>query len=78
MKLRITLKDPDGVDEALMQAAQNVADAPEGLLDSIREAIQKQVYTELSGQIEKWVKWEEYVTIEIDTVVGTAVVCPVE
>jgi len=78
MKFRITLKDPDGVDDSLMTAAQEAADAPQGLLDSTREAIRKRVYTELPEQIKKWVKWNEYVTIEIDTEAGTAVVCPAE
>ena len=78
MKFKITLKDPDGVDEALKQVAKEAADAPLGLLDSARKRIQERVYTELPDQISKWVLWQEYVTIEIDTEAQTAVVCPTE
>lgn len=77
MKLKITLKDPDGVYISLRDAARESVKSLDGLtkdefvelIDSRQEAFQK--------QCEPWVKWGEYVTIEIDTDENTATVCKV-
>ncbi len=61
MILRITLKDPDGVWDALEEA---FGDPIEMDPDAER-------------YIKKYVRYKEYVTIEIDTVTGKARVVPV-
>ena len=58
MKIRITLKDPDGVWDSLVDAGIN----PNGLDDN----------PEIGGPIRKYVEFMEYVTIEIDTDTNTA------
>ena len=58
MKLRITLKDPDGVWESLTAVGldpNEVGDMPE-----------------INGALCKYVEFREYVTIEIDTEINTA------
>ena len=61
MKLRITLKDPDGVSNSLREAARGDIN----------------VVAELEEQIKSYVEYAEYVTIEIDTVTNKARVIPV-
>jgi hypothetical protein len=59
MKLKITLKDPDGVYE------------------SIKNAVDSTDFEFIEEQCKPWIKYGEYVTIEIDTDAGTATVCKV-
>lgn len=61
MIITLTMKNPDCVEEAVKQALAENPDAP---LGEIRDAL------------EKWVKWDEYITIDIDTDKGTATVRP--
>ena len=72
MKFRITLKDPDGVSDAITEAVESLR--PPGLSDDEWEDIKdererKLVYSRFIG-------YGEYVTIEIDTEKDTAVVVP--
>ena len=78
MKIKITLKDPDGVWESIEEAAKaNLAslttildkDEVEDVLTRRREAIEE--------RCKRWVQYGEYVTIEIDTDTNTATVCEV-
>lgn len=62
MKLTITLKDPDGIFDAIHQAA-----AEDG--GDIRERI-----NELTDQLSPWIRYGEYITIDIDTDTRTATV----
>lgn len=63
MKLRITLKDPDGVSCSLDNVGIN---QNEDYPDDVEKALKK------------FVKWSEYVTIEIDTETLTAKVIEVD
>lgn len=72
MKIRITCKTPDCLDDAIEEAISNergIEEIPneedEGELD------QKE---ELHAICSRWVRYGEYVTIEIDTEKNTAVV----
>lgn len=75
MKLRITLKDPDGVNDALQVAADASTITLEGLSDSERNMIVKARLDQLVEKCCAWITYCEYVTIEIDTDAGTATVC---
>ncbi len=73
MKIQITLKDPDGVSDCIDCAARESVeglDIPEDEADALIEIRQEKLLQE----IKKWVKYQEYVRIEIDTVAGTAIV----
>lgn len=66
MKIRITLKDPDGVSNSVDEAAkQNVYEGDnEQELENVKERIET--------IISDWIRWGEYVTIEIDVDTGIA------
>jgi len=59
MKVRLTFKTPDVVDDAIEQ---------DGLED---------YEVEIHKACDKWVRYGEYLTVEVDTEAGTATVLPV-
>lgn len=74
MKLKITLKDPNGVYESIKHAAEVITVDDAGLDNpELAETMQEK----LEEQCKPWIKYGEYVTIEIDTDAGTATVCKV-
>lgn len=77
MKLKITLKDPDGVYDSIHEAAKASTAGAKGLEDSELDELQETRREKLSEQCKPWIKYGEYVTIEIDTDAGTATVCKV-
>ncbi len=75
MKLRITFKDPDGVSNSIKEAVlASVADMDDADTDE-KEAIVEIRTEKVQTALEKWLSWNEYVTILFDTDTGTAVVC---
>lgn len=81
MKLTITLKDPDGVYEAIDDAAKTSLEGTTAATaldkDEIEGLVEKRA-AKLGEQCKKWIQYGEYVTIEIDTDAGTARVCEVK
>jgi len=75
MKIKIILKDPDGVYDAVLDAVKNDLAATTGIDDTERDELVSRRITKVSDQIGKWVKYGEYVTVELDTEAGTARVC---
>jgi len=76
MHVEITMKNPDCVFEAISRAAvDSVSDASGLNEEEIKELI-KSRQKEIEEQVSKWVKYGEYITIEIDTVRETARVIP--
>lgn len=76
MKLRITFKDPDVVDDAIKEAVSRSI-AGLGLTD--REeicALHEARAESVREKVAKWFEYGEYVTIEVDTDADTAVVVP--
>lgn len=74
MIIRIVMKSPDAVSYAVEAAVHEELQSSVGKpvdADEIRETISSTL-----SSIERWVKYGEYVTIEIDTDQGTAVVVP--
>lgn len=73
MKIRLHLKDPDGISDSIEEA---VKDSLEGVSLSLSseelEAVAEVRNEEFNEAIKKWVDFSEYVTIEIDTVTGEA------
>lgn len=76
MKIKIQLKDPDGVYDAITDAVKDQLDKIEGITDDERETMQESRREGMNELLSKWIEYSEYITIEFDTEAGTAVVCP--
>ena len=71
-KIRITLKDPDGVADAIEEFLNK--QRPDGLTDEEWAEVKEHRIEGLC--LTPWVEYQEYVTIEIDLNTKTAVVVP--
>jgi hypothetical protein len=71
MKIRITFKSPDGVSDGINDAVNKNFD-DQDVSQHERDDLRDEYY----GIVSKFVKYGEYVTIEIDTATGVAVVVP--
>ena len=76
MKLKITLKDPDGVWDGIQTAAQESLKQVTGFSEKEMEQIAEIRRGRLVSACSQWIDCGEYVTIEIDTDAKTATVCP--
>lgn len=76
MKVKLFLKDPDGVYESVKDAVQETL--PDGLNDDEAEDLLKSRMEDTHEKLKQWVEWKEYVTVEIDTATGEAKVLPVK
>lgn len=74
MKIKLCLKDPDGVYESQMAAVRSQLSEISALSEKERDLLMEARLTELQESMETWVKWNEYVSIEIDTETRTATV----
>lgn len=70
MKIKIHLKDPDGVANSIDEAVRISVSEIAGLSDDERERLFEERRDALS--IDRWVEYGEYVSIEIDTDEDTA------
>ena len=77
MKIRITLKDPDGIYESMREAANESIAGVSGLSGEEAEQLIEARREKIHDACEPWIEYGEYVTIEIDTEAGTAIVCKV-
>lgn len=76
MKFRVTFKDPDGVEESILDAVGTIkGGTPFVVMEFPNGADLDQI---LRQTIKPWVWCSEYVTIEFDTDDGTATVVPQE
>lgn len=74
MKMRITLKDPDGVSTSIEEAAKESVRKVTGIDEDERNDLIQNRVEELEDLAAAWVKYGEYVTIEIDTETAKATV----
>lgn len=75
MKLIITFKDPDTAMDARNEAVKEQlreSNLPEGEQELLHEAR----YAKLKEFTDKWLEYDEYISVEFDTEAGTAVVLP--
>lgn len=75
MKFKITMKDPDTLHDATMDAVTADIAKIEGLSKADREALFETRMDAAREVTRLWFKWGEYVTIEVDTEAKTATVC---
>ena len=78
MKIRITLKDPDGVYDSIKEATSESLLENKFIDEKEREAAYDLRKDRLDNMCSKFIEYGEYVTIEIDTDDGTAIVIPVK
>ena len=76
MKLRITMKDPDTLDDAIREAAENSVE-PLGLSPEEAEAVVDTRIAQAQKVCRRWFEYGEYLRVDVDTEAGTAIVVPV-
>ena len=74
MIINITLKDPDGVYDAIRDAAGEQVKAITGMTSSEHLQLLESRHTQIDKELEPWIKYSEYVRIQIDTEAKTATV----
>src|SRR5687768_7015974 len=78
MKIRMTLKDPDTMPDAVCDAVHaDVKTSVSGVSDAERKAIANERQCEIQGEISsRWMLYGEYLEVEFDTDDWTATVLP--
>ena len=76
-KITITMKDPDTLYDAIMEAAEEDARKIEGIDDDERQAIVEQRKEKFAEVAKKWFEYSEYLRVQIDTDAGTCTVLEV-
>lgn len=73
MKFRVTMKDPDALDEPIEDAVKEAPDLA-SLPEDEREILQEHRKVSLREIASRWFEYGEYLTVEIDTDAKTCVV----
>jgi hypothetical protein len=73
MKIKITVKDPDGFYDAIHDAVSLDVDEM-GLSDGEKDVLINLRIKEQMEKLEKWVEYDESLTVEFDTENMTAIV----
>lgn len=74
MKFRVTMKDPDTLDDAIADAVADIS-VP-GLSDEEMEEVRMLRRGKISSLCSRWFEYGEYLTVEIDTEAETCTVVP--
>lgn len=74
MIINITLKDPDGVYDAIQDAAENSLQLAEDLDQDVAESLLQNSANKIEESLEPWIECCEYVRLQIDTEAKTATV----
>lgn len=75
MKFQVTMKDPDALHDACDDAAKEDV-AKLGLEADEAEMLVENRAKKLRDFAGRWMRFDEYITVEFDTEAGTAVVVP--
>lgn len=73
MKFKVQMKDPDTLTDAIADAVHNEVRAM-GLSGDEVEAVEKLRITKVGNVCDRWFRYGEYLTVEIDTDAETCVV----
>lgn len=76
MKIKVTMKDPDALGDALKEAVAAEVEAL-GLPEDERDALIDLRTEKVADIANRWFEYGEYLQVEIDTDAGTCVVLPV-
>lgn len=74
MKLKITLKDPDGIGNAIIDFAATQVAAIDGISEEEKEMLEETRKEQVSKALRPWIDCDEYLTVEFDTEANTATV----
>lgn len=74
MKIRVTMKDPDTLHNAVQEAVMAQLEGLDGVDDDESEQLRESREEEMRAKCRRWFKWSEYLTVEIDTEAMTCVV----
>ena len=74
MKFRVTMKDPDTLEDAVREAAKKSLSDIQGIDDEERESLIDQRVESNMKICKKWFEYGEYLTVEVDTDAGTCTV----
>lgn len=74
MKIRVTLKDPDGFYQCVNDAVKEELKKLDGIDDRERDVLADARVQTVWKKLERWIEYQEYVDIEFDTDAGTAIV----
>ncbi len=74
MKFKVTFKDPDTLNDAISNAIRNTLEPQEGFDEEEVEMVVEDRKKDIEKSVEAWVKYGEYITIEFDTELNTAIV----
>jgi len=74
VKFKVTLKDPDTLQDAIIDAVRDDVSKLEIEADE-REAIEERRREKVGDLCAAWFRYGEYLTVEIDTEAKTCVVC---
>ena len=74
MKFRVTMKDPDSLSDAIDDAIKEELKSVSGLSNEEREYLFDGRHDAVYKDAGQWFKYGEYLTVEIDTDAGTAIV----
>jgi hypothetical protein len=75
VKFQVTFHDPDALQDSLEEACRESVSDLLGLTSKEKERLIESRVEKVFEDVERWFDCQEYVTIEIDTETGTAVVC---
>lgn len=78
MKIQIQFKDPDGFYDCVRDAVKSSLSELKGLDPDERESLIEERHNKVAEKCRQWIKYGEYVAIEIDTDSGTATVLPAQ
>jgi ferredoxin-NADP reductase len=74
MKIKITMKDPDVLQDAIEEAVKEEVKSMENLSDDEKELVVESRKEKASSVCGKWFRYGEYLTVEVDTENKTCVV----
>lgn len=77
MKIRVTLKDPDALQDAINEAVDEEIKKLDDILREDSEDISEVFEEKAKNVAREWFKYGEYLTVEIDTSAKTCTVCKV-
>lgn len=73
MKFKVTMKCPDSLDTAIEEACTDEIGGPD--ISEEHDIAFDELFRKTNRLCEKWFRYGEYITVEIDTEEGTCVVC---
>lgn len=74
MKIKVTMKDPDVLHDAIRRSVRNELEKIEGLDEDERESMEDARIEKAADKCSRWFRWGEYLTVEVDIDAGTCTV----